>query len=189
MAHATGELQKVVLTYDDYLHLPNDGKRYEILEGELFVSPSPMTKHQIISMNLAAILYQHVRKHKLGLVLSAPMDVILSRTNVVQPDLLFVSNQREKIITPKNIQGAPDLMVEILSETSEEQDRTAKKQIYARHGVKEYWLIDPDTETLEVYRLDSKTRILQHTATYQSDEAFQSTLFPGLKIKLSELWE
>lgn len=189
MARAVGELQRVVLTYDDYLRLPNDGKRYEILEGEIFVSPSPVTKHQIISANLLSVLHQYVHRHKLGQVLAAPMDVVLSRTNVVQPDLLFVSNDRKKIITEKNIQGAPDLLVEILSETSAEQDRTAKKQIYARHGVKEYWLIDPDTETLEVYKLEAKTRTFQHTATYQSDEAFQSTLFPGLKIKLSELWE
>lgn len=189
MAHAVGELQKIVMTYEDYLRLPDDGKRYEILEGELFVSPSPITKHQIVSGNLYGILHQHVRKHKLGRVFSAPMDVVLSRTNVVQPDLFFVSNARKKIITETNIQGAPDLVVEILSETSEEQDRVAKKQIYARHGVKEYWLIDPDRETLEVYKLDAKTRAFEHIATYQSDEAFQSALLPNLEITLADLWE
>ncbi|GBC75866.1 hypothetical protein HRbin07_00058 [bacterium HR07] len=189
MARAVGELQKIVLTYDDYLRLPNDGKRYEILEGEIFVSPSPATKHQIISMNLSAILHQHVRQHKLGIVLSAPTDVVLSYTNVVQPDLLFISNARKNIITEKNIQGAPDLIVEILSETSAEQDRTTKKQIYARHGVKEYWLIDPDHETVEVYKLDTKRRAFQHVATYQSDEVLQSALFPHLAITLAELWE
>lgn len=189
MAEAVGELQKIVLTYDDYLHLPNDGRRYEILEGEIFVSPSPVTKHRRISRNLLALLHQHVRQHKLGEVLSAPTDVILSRTNVVQPDLLFISKSRAKILMEKNIQGAPDLMVEILSETSEEQDRTAKKQIYARHGVKEYWLIDPDRETLEVHKLEKTERVFRHTATYQRDESFQSAFFPSLKIKLSELWE
>ncbi|MCI2429553.1 Uma2 family endonuclease [Candidatus Acetothermia bacterium] len=189
MAYAVGELQKVVMTYEDYLRLPNDGKRYEILEGEIFVSPSPVTKHQRISRNLLAILHQHTYQHKLGEVFSAPTDVVLSHTNVVQPDLLFVSNDRKKIITEKNIQGAPDLVVEILSETSAEQDRTAKKQIYARHGVREYWLIDPDRETLEVYKLDAKIRAFEHVATYQSDESFQSALFPGLEITLRELWE
>lgn len=103
--------------------------------------------------------------------------------------MLFVSNARKKIITEKNIQGAPDLIIEILSETSAEQDRTAKKQIYARHGVKEYWLIDPDRETLEVQKLHAKTRAFRHVATYQRDEAFQSALFPNLEIKLAELWE
>ncbi len=186
MARAVSE--RVVLTYDDYLHLPNDGKRYEILEGEIFVSPSPVTKHQIISANLLAILHQHVRQHKLGMVLSAPTDVVLSYTNVVQPDLLFVSNARKNIITDKNIQGAPDLIVEILSETSAEQDRTTKKQIYARHGVKEYWIIDPDRETVEVYKLEPKRRVFQHVATYQSDETLRSALFPQLEITLAELW-
>ncbi len=142
MARAVGELQKIVLTYDDYLCLPNDGKRYEVLEGELFVSPAPRTKHQIASGNLYAVLHQHVRKHKRGRVFSAPTDVILSQTNVVQPDLLFISNERKKIITEKNIHGAPDLIVEILSETSAEQDRTAKKQIYAATASKSIgWLI------------------------------------------------
>ncbi len=188
MARAVGELQRVVLTYDDYLHLPNDGKRYEILEGEIFVSPSPATKHQIVSANLLSILHQYVHKHKLGQVLAAPMDVVLSRTNVVQPDLLFVSKARKNIVTEKNIQGAPDLIVEIVSETSAEQDRTTKKQIYARHGVKEYWLIDPDTETLEVYKLDAKARAFRHVATYQSDEVLQSSLFPKLEIPLADLW-
>ncbi|MCL6643060.1 MAG: Uma2 family endonuclease, partial [Candidatus Bipolaricaulota bacterium] len=125
----------------------------------------------------------------LGVVLSAPTDVVLSYTNVVQPDLLFVSNARKKIITEKNIQGAPDLIVEILSETSEEQDRTTKMQIYSRHGVKEYWLIDPDRETLAVYKLHAKTRAFRHIATYQRDEIFQPELFPNLEIKLAELWE
>ena len=189
MAQAVGALQRIVLTYDDYLRLPNDGRRYEILEGEIFVSPSPVTKHQIVSGNLYAILHHHVRAHKLGLVLHAPTDVVLSYTNVVQPDLLFVSNARKKIITEQNIQGAPDLMVEILSETTEEQDRTTKMQIYARHGVKEYWLIDPDRETLEVYKLNAKTRAFRHIATYQRDEIFQPDLFPKLEITLAGLWE
>jgi Uma2 family endonuclease len=189
MAQAVGALQRIVLTYDDYLRLPNDGRRYEILEGEIFVSPSPTTKHQIVSGNLYAILHHHVRTHKLGLVLHAPTDVVLSYTNVVQPDLLFISNARKKIITEQNIQGAPDLMVEILSETTEEQDRTTKMQIYARHGVKEYWLIDPDRETLEVYKLDAKTRAFRHIATYQRDEIFQPDLFPKLEITLAALWE
>lgn len=188
MAKASG-LQKIVLTYEDYLHLPNDGKRYEILEGELFVSPAPKTKHQIVSVNLAAVLHQHVRQHKLGRVLAAPTDVILSRTNVVQPDLLFISSERQKILTEKNVQGAADLIVEILSEFTEEQDRTLKMQIYARYGVQHCWLIDPDRETLEAYELDPESRSFRHRSSYQGDETFRSALFPQLTLKLAELWE
>jgi len=182
-------VQRVILTYEDYQHFPNDGKRYEILEGELFVSPAPKTKHQIVSRNLLVMLHQHVSKHKLGEVLAAPTDVILSRTNVVQPDLLFLSSERLPLLTEKNVQGAPDLIVEILSEFTEEQDRTLKMQIYARHGVKEYWLIDPERETLEVYELDQQSRAFRHRATYQREESFQPRLLPKLALKLRELWE
>ncbi len=189
MAKTSG-LQRITLTYEDYLHLlPDDGKRYEIIEGELFVTPAPITKHQIVSLNLSTILHRHVRKHKLGRVLAAPTDVILSRTNVVQPDLLFISKKRQQIITEENIQGAPDLIVEILSEFTEEQDRTLKMQVYARHGVPHYWLIDPERETLEVYELDPDSRSFRHRATYQRDKTFQPTLFPKLKLKLAELWD
>jgi Uma2 family endonuclease len=188
MVKASG-LQRIILTYEDYLHLPDDGKRYEILEGDLFVSPAPKTKHQIVSLNLAAMLHQHVRKHQLGRVLTAPTDVVLSRTNVVQPDLLFISKKHQQILTEKNVQGAPDLIVEILSEFTEEQDRTLKLQIYARHGVKEYGLIDPEAETLEAYELDPESRSFCHRATYRRDETFQPLLFPTLKLKLAELWD
>lgn len=188
MAKASG-LQKITLTYEDYLRLPDDGKRYEIIEGELFVTPAPITKHQIVSLNLSTILHRHVRKHRLGRVLTAPTDVILSRTNVVQPDLLFISKKRQHIITEKNIQGTPDLIAEILSEFTEDRDRTLKIQIYARHGVRHYWLIDPNRKTLEVYELDPDSCSFRHCVTYQRDETFQPTLFPKLKLKLTELWD
>ncbi|HEY5596635.1 MAG TPA: Uma2 family endonuclease [Candidatus Bipolaricaulota bacterium] len=187
MAKTTG-LQQIILTYEDYVHLPDDGKRYEILEGEVFVTPAPKTKHQIISLNLAVVLQQHVRKHKLGRVLTAPTDVILSRTNVLQPDLLFLSNERLRYLSEKNVQGAPDLVVEILSEFTEDQDRTAKRQLYARYGVRVYWLIDPDAETLEAYELDPAKRSFRHNATYHGSDGVQSALFPKLKLKLQELW-
>lgn len=188
MVKASG-LQRIILTYEDYLRLPDDGKRYEVLEGELFVSPAPKTKHQIISGNLFAILHSHVRQRKLGRVLAAPTDVVLSRTNVVQPDLLFISNAHRKILTERNVQGGPDLVVEILSEFTEAQDRTLKMQIYARYGVQQYWLIDPDRETLEVYELDPESRSFRHRATYRRDETFQPLLFPALQLKLAELWD
>lgn len=188
MAKATG-LQKIVLTYEDYLHLPDDGKRYEILEGELYVSPAPKTKHQTVLGNLFVILHQFVRRYKLGRVFLAPTDVVLSRTNVVQPDLLFLSNDRLRLLTEQNVQGAPDLIVEILSEFTEEQDRVLKMQIYARHGVKEYWLIDPERERLEPYELSPKTREFCHLATYRRDETLRSKLLEKFELKLMGLWE
>lgn len=186
---AKAPVQKIVLTYEDYLHFPNDGRRYEILEGEVYVSPAPTTKHQTVVGNVFARLLEFVKRKKLGRVFVAPTDVVLSRTNVVQPDVLFLSNERLSLLTERNVQGAPDLIVEVLSEFTEEQDRTLKPQIYARHGVKEYWLIDPDRETLEQYELDPESRELRHAATYQRDETLRSKLLPGLALRLTELWE
>ena len=145
---------KIVLTYEDYVELPNDGNRYEILEGELAVTPAPNLKHQISSANVFKIVSRHVDDNKLGITLYAPVDLILESTSVLQPDLLFVSQARRNILTDKGIVGAPDLVVEILSPTTTRNDRVTKAQIYARHKVPVYWIVDPEQETVEVYLLN-----------------------------------
>ncbi|MGH7791389.1 MAG: Uma2 family endonuclease, partial [Thermodesulfobacteriota bacterium] len=116
----------IKLTYEDYLLLPEDGNRYEILDGELNVTPAPTTKHQTISGNLFVILHRYVREQRAGKVFSAPVDVILDYSSIVQPDLIFVSKEREEIITEKNVQGAPDLVIEILSPNTVKIDRLRK---------------------------------------------------------------
>lgn len=179
--------KKVVLTYDDYVHLPDDGRRYEILEGELSVTPSPVTKHQRVSRNLLIPLARFVREHHLGEVLAAPMDVILSNVSVVQPDLLFVTRERSHLITEKNIQGAPDLIVEILSPTTASMDRTAKMQLYARYGVPHYWLVDPEAEALEAYELAEGAYELKADLSASAD--YYPAPFPGLVVPLKELWQ
>lgn len=178
---------KALWTYDDYALLPDDGNRYEVLEGELVMSPSPRTKHQIVSNNLSYILNEYVRKQKIGRILVAPMDVILTPTNVVQPDLIFISNETAKIITEKNIQGAPDLLVEILSASTADRDLGVKMRIYARHKVPHYWLIDPGTESLEAYKL--KRTKYELVGRYSTEDIFEPELFPGLLITLKELWD
>lgn len=137
------------LTYADYAKTPED-ERYELLNGELIESPSPKEIHQYISGILHLMIGTFVRERSLGKVYFSPFDVVLSDTNVVQPDLLFVSNERADIITPDNVQGAPDLVVEILSPATAERDRTVKLDLCAHHGVKEYWLVDPDAKTIAV---------------------------------------
>ena len=137
------------LTYADYLETSDD-ERYELLNGELIEYPSPKEIHQSVSGNLYLKLGTFVRERSLGKVYFAPFDVVLSDTDVVQPDLLFVSNARADIITPDNIQGSPDMVVEILSPATAERDRTLKLDLYARHGVKEYWIVDPDAKTIAV---------------------------------------
>ena len=137
------------LTYADYLKTSDD-ERYELLNGELVMPPAPLTGHQMISMALASRLYLYVDEKGLGTVVAAPIDVVLSDTDVVQPDVLFVSSQRSQIVTRENVRGAPDLVVEILSPATEERDRTVKLGLYAQHGVIEYWMVDPDAKTVSV---------------------------------------
>jgi Uma2 family endonuclease len=137
------------LTYADYLETSDD-ERYELLNGELILSPSPKEIHQYISSILHIMIGTFVRERSLGKVYFSPFDVVLSDTNVVQPDILFISNERADIITSDNVQGAPDLVVEILSPATAERDRTVKLDLYAQHGVKEYWIVDPDAKTITV---------------------------------------
>ncbi|HXV82107.1 MAG TPA: Uma2 family endonuclease [Candidatus Binatia bacterium] len=146
---------KIVLTYEDYVLLPNDRSRYEILQGELTVTPAPSTKHQTTSGNLLVLLSLYIRERDLGKLFHAPIDLILESTSVLQPDLLFVSKTRQSIITERAIEGAPDLVVEILSSTTSRTDRVTKARIYARHSVPVYWIVDPEREAIEIYLLEA----------------------------------
>src|SRR5436309_59662 len=129
----------IKLTYEDYVDLPDDGKRYEILDGELEVSPAPAPRHQAVSRNLLFILHGHIHPRRLGSVYHAPIDVLLANTSIVQPDLVFIAAGRESIVTKRAIEGPPDLMVEILSPWSIRRDRVAKAALYARFGIRCYW--------------------------------------------------
>ena len=137
-------------TYEDYKSLPDD-KRYELLEGELVMVPSPRELHQRIARNLGFILWELLRGR--GEVYLAPFDVVLAEDTVVQPDIIFIAEERADIITADNVRGAPDLIIEILSENTAERDRIAKRLIYAKYGVKEYWLVDPQLKNVEVLQL------------------------------------
>ena len=130
-------------TYEDYLSFPEDGKRHELIDGEHFVTPAPLTKHQRILSNLHLLITAYVKQNALGSAFFAPTDVILSDTDVVQPDFLFISATRSAIITEANIQGPPDLAVEILSEGTRKTDEVIKRKLYERYGVEEYWVFYP----------------------------------------------
>ena len=148
---------RIMLTYEDYVCLPDDGKTYEILEGEIEVTPAPIPRHQDVSRNTERILDEYVRREGAGKVYDAPIDVVLDEHNIVQPDLLFISTPRLHIIGEKNIQGMPDLIAEILSPTTRRRDRVLKLQMYARHGLAHYWILDPEHQTLEAFELDGGT--------------------------------
>lgn len=178
------------LTYEDYCLLPNDGKRYEIIDGELFVTPSPLTRHQRVVTNLVYYLVDFVKKHDLGVVYAAPLDVVFSPYDVVEPDLLYVSKARLDVVTEKNLQGAPDLAVEVLSESTAKIDRTTKLKLYARFGVREYWIIDPGRAadcSAEVYRQGPQG--FERVAQLDSNAALTSPLFPGFSLPLRSLIE
>ena len=177
--------EPVVLTYEDYLAFPNDGKRYEILWGEVYVNPAPLTVHQRISRNLEFLLHRHVTEQDLGEVLYAPVDVIFGRTDVVQPDLLFVAKSRLAIIQKHGVKGPPDLIVEILSKSTAALDRGGKKQRYAQCGVAHYWIVDPDGCSIDEHLLQGGAYAL--IATHVG-EGMRSRLFPELHIEFSRVF-
>lgn len=143
---------KTKLSYQDYQNLPEDGNRYELINGELIMVAAPLTIHQIVSANIVFELQTYVKKTKSGIVLTSPIDVVLSEHNILQPDIVFIRNERKSIITEKNIQGAPDLVIEILSPSSFYYDWFDKKELYEQHGVMEYWIVDPLRYWVETYQ-------------------------------------
>lgn len=170
--------------YQDYLQLP-EGKRYEIIDGDLFMVPLPNESHQRILVTLTSIFLNHVKKNKLGSVYCAPFDVLFSEEDIVQPDIIFVSHENKKIITKDNIKGAPDLIVEILSPSTSKRDIGIKKKLYARHSVREYWIVDPEHETVEVFLL--KDREFEGKI-YGVKDYISSTVIKCLNIKVKEIF-
>jgi Uma2 family endonuclease len=173
-------------TYDDYCLLPNDGWIYEVIEGELYMSPAPFTRHQLCKGNLFAAFWNHNQKHDAGIVLDAPTDVILSkRAAPVQPDILFVAKRRQKIVKEERVEGAPDLVVEILSPWNWIVDRRKKFNVYAKAGVREYWLIDPEARTIELFFLRKGTFAL--VGKYGVGEFVHSQVLHGFKVKVEDV--
>ena len=176
---------KLKLTYEDYASLPDD-ERYELIDGELIPMPSPKEIHQAVSGALFLSVGAFVMVMGLGRTYFAPFDVILSPTNVVQPDLIFISRARAHIITEDNIRGAPDLLIEILSPSTERRDRIVKRDLYARHGVREYWLIDPYAKIATVLTLGANG--YNTHAVYGEGDTLTSPTLPGFALSLSELF-
>ncbi|MDZ7261665.1 MAG: Uma2 family endonuclease [candidate division KSB1 bacterium] len=182
------ETSKDYLTYEDYLTFPdNDGIKKEIIEGELFMSPAPSIKHQRILRELSMLFHNFVKQNKVGEIFFAPCDVVFSDINIMQPDIIFISKNNYEILTDLNIQGAPDLIVEILSPSSSETDRIYKKHIYERFGVKEYWIVDQDKGASESgVRGGGKYRQLCKAG---KKDTVKSQLLEGLQIDLSSIFE
>ena len=180
---------KPKLTYDDYANFPGD-ERYELIDGELILVAAPNHIHQWIISNLMWLLQQYVRPADLGRIYCAPFDVVLSNNDVVQPDVLFVSTERLHIITDANVQGAPDLVIEILSPSTARLDRTRKRALYERHGVKEMWLVDADEYKITVLRLNDATPAVFETAgEYTAGQSFRCDILGGLTIAVDDVFD
>jgi Uma2 family endonuclease len=173
-------------TYQDYLDLPDDGYRYEVIWGELYMTPAPNTKHQQTLAELMFALQEFVKANNLGLVLPAPCDVLLEPGGTpVEPDILFISQERTHIITPKNVNGAPDLIVEILSPSNPEHDRQRKFKLYQESSVPEYWIVDPDTRTIEIFTLSQGRYSL--FGRFGAGQAAASKLLAGFEVEIDRV--
>lgn len=173
-------------TVSDYLSMAEGGPRFELIEGELRMAPAPNTKHQRILGRLHLLLGKFLEEHPLGEIYLAPCDVFLSDINVFQPDLLYVAKERQSLISERGIEGAPDIVVEILSPSSRVQDLGGKKRVYTAVGVREYWVIDPETEELAVYALPADSEI--PARTLRKGDLLKTPFLPDFAIPLEELF-
>ena len=175
------------LTSQDYFDLPESDDRYELIDGELYMVPAPVPEHQDLLGELYVVIRAFVRENRLGKVFFAPLDVVFSEDNVFQPDLIFVASERLNIITGQNVRGTPDLVVEVLSPSTAQRDRTIKRETYAKFGVREYWIADIVGGTVEVNVLDGDKFTV--AGIYGEGDTFESPLLPGLEVDVNSVFE
>ena len=175
----------VKFTYEDYKHTPED-KRYELIDGDLIMVPAPRTAHQRSSRDIGLPLVTFVDENELGEVFLAPTDVVLSNTDVVQPDILFVSRERSYIINELNIRGAPDLVIEVLSPSTAQRDRTLKRTLYALHGVSEYWQADTDAKNVTVLALEDGEYTV--AGIYGEGQTLESPSLAGFTLEIDRVF-
>jgi Uma2 family endonuclease len=172
--------------YEDYAAMPNDGRRLELIDGEFEVNPAPSPRHQTVSRRLQFELMRQLEEAELALVFDAPIDLILSDHQVLQPDLIVLSKSREHLVTERGIEGAPDIVVEVLSPSTRVLDERVKKGVYARFGVPEFWLVDPVVGSIEEWRLVGSEFSREH----RFDRASRLTTpsFPELSVDLARVF-
>lgn len=173
-------------TYNDYLNI-DDEKRYEVMKGELIMVPAPFTIHQRVLNNLSFFINKYVRDKKLGEVLVAPTDVVLAEDVVVQPDILFVSNERRDIIKEAAIIGSPDLVIEIVSPSSASYDTIEKREVYEKYGVEEYWLVFPQEKAIEILAIEKG--IYKEFCKARKTGIAKSKSIEGLTVDIKEIFE
>ena len=180
---------RVKLTYADFLLFPDDGRRHELIDGEHFVTPSPNIPHQVVIGNLYLSLRRSLELRPIGQGLLSPLDVVFSEVDVVEPDLLYVSAARYgELLTKQNVQGAPDLVVEVASPSTRRRDETIKRRLYERDGVMEYWFVDPEHGLVRVYQRDDARFAGPHELSREKGDTLRSSLFPDLALSLDEIF-
>ena len=179
--------EELKVTYTDILVFGESNQRMELFDGEFIMTAMPNITHQRIAMKLGLLLYNYVSQRKLGVVLSNPVDVYLSGTTVLQPDVTFLSNERHHINDGKKYTASPDLVIEILSESTEERDRNFKFREYARYGAKEYWLVSPEKREIEVYQ--NSPRGFQLVNKFSQNYTLNSPLFADIALKVEQVFE
>ena len=176
------------LTYRYLLTLPDDRNRHELIDGVHYVTPPPITLHQIIVGNLYFGLRGHLERYGGGQLFVAPVDVVFTIYDVVEPDLLFISDARRRVLTAKNVQGAPDLVVEVLSPSTRRRDEGRKLDLYDASDVIEYWIVDPSAEVFRIYRRRDGQLKRAEELTNEAGAAVRSPLFPGLSLSLGRVF-
>ncbi|MFP4012321.1 MAG: Uma2 family endonuclease [Spirochaetaceae bacterium] len=180
------------LTYEDYVHFPDDGNRHEIIDGEHYMSPSPTTAHQDASRHIQFQLYRDIEEKGLGRVYNAPMDLQLSDTDVVQPDLMVILAEHRHYVSPSRLLGPPDLVVEILSPATAERDRSLKLKLYEQRGVPEYWLVDLDAHSVSRYRIGAAgyelTETCEREIVYTAPAAESRSEDVTARVDLRKVW-
>ena len=172
------------LTYEDFCLFPDDGRRHEIIDGKHYLQATPNTKHQRVSGNIVYAIATYLQHRKLGEVFFARFDVVLSKFDVVEPDIMFIRESRKHILTEDNIKGAPDLLVEILSSSTREYDEVVKFKCYELLGVAEYWIVDAEQETVSIYRRTSSGFALEPVA-----DDITTPLIPGFSLPIQAIFE
>jgi len=177
------------LTYDDFVRFPDDGLRHEIIDGVHYVTASPNLRHQQLLGRLYFAIESALRVQPSGQVFLSPLDVVFTKWDVVEPDLLFVSTAQRHILTKANVQGAPDLVVEIFSPGTQRRDEDIKLRLFEREGVREYWMVDPDRNVVLVCRRDADGNLTDVSELTEAGPATLTTpLIPGLSLSTAELF-
>jgi Uma2 family endonuclease len=173
-------------TYTTYAAIPNDGKRYEVIEGVLYLMASPNVKHQSVTQRILFYMMTHFEFKGLGRVFISPIDVELAPKYVVQPDLVVILNKNKKIIQRKKLKGSPDLLVEVASPSTGGYDRTTKRTAYAKYGIKEFWLVNPKDETVEVLVLEKGNYVSK--GTFAGKDGVTSTIVPEFPVRVEQFF-